>query len=247
MSINVLADPEAMGAAAGTMAVETLRAALAAKPRVTLVLACAPSQFHTLATILRAPGLAWDRVDFFHLDEYIGLGPDHPASFRRVLNERFLSKLPTKPAFNGIDGKAADPAAECKRLGELIRKHPIDLALIGIGENSHVAFNDPPADLTTREPYLLVDLDEACRRQQFTEGWFPSMEAVPKKAISMSPRHIMSAKRLINSVPDARKAQAIHDSVEGPITEMVPASILRMHNDYHLFIDRAAASKLKYL
>lgn len=247
MPIHITNDPEILGAAAATVAAATLRAALATQERATVVLACAPSQFHTLTHLLRSPGIAWERVICFHLDEYLGMEAGHPASFRRVLHERFLRHLPAQPVFHGIAGEATDPQAECRRLADLIQRQPIDLALIGIGENGHVAFNDPPADLCTREPYLIVTLDEACRQQQLGEGWFPTIAAVPQRALSMSPRQIMAARRLICSVPDMRKAEAIRGSLEGPVTDMVPASILRLHPDYHLFLDRAAASRLRYM
>jgi glucosamine-6-phosphate deaminase len=197
-----------------------------------------------LESLVGEPGIAWNHVTVFHLDEYVGLPITHPASFRKYLWERFASRLPLPPrAFHFIDGEGS-PAAECARLAELIRPVTIDVAFIGIGENGHVAFNDPPADFQTEEPYLVVELDEACRRQQHGEGWFESMDEVPREAISMSVRQIMASRSIICTVPDERKAAAVRDAVEGNITPEVPASILQEHPDCDLFLDPAAASRL---
>lgn len=222
-----------------------LREAVERRGRAAVVVATGASQFAMLASLVAAPGVAWEKVTFFHLDEYLGLPVAHPASFRRFLWERFHSRLPLPPrAFHYLDGEAADPAAECARVGGLIAQENIDVAFIGIGENAHLAFNDPPADFTTDEPYLVVTLDEACRRQQLGEGWFPTLEAVPRRALTMSIRQILKSRHLIVTVPDARKAVAVRDSLVGPVTPQVPASLLREHPACTLFLDPASASLL---
>jgi glucosamine-6-phosphate deaminase len=180
----------------------------------------------------------------FHLDEYVGLGPGHPAGFRRYLKERFVDKVGRLKAVHFINGDAPDPAAECKRLGQIISAHPIDAALAGIGENGHLAFNDPAADFQTDEPFIVVSLEERCRRQQVAEGWFQSLEEVPACAVSMSIRQIMKSGSIIVSVPQARKADAVRRALEGPISNMCPASILQKHPHCKVFMDEAAASLL---
>jgi glucosamine-6-phosphate deaminase len=179
----------------------------------------------------------------FHLDEYIGLPITAPASFRKYLKERFIEKVPTLKSYYLIDGEA-DPNEECARLGSLIRQYPIDMAQVGIGENGHLAFNDPPADFDTEAPYIVVELDEACRRQQFNEGWFTTMEDVPKQAISMSIRQILKSEAILCSVPDERKARAVKDCIELPLSNLYPAGILRTHPNCTLYLDEASASLL---
>jgi len=233
------------GSLAAATVAETLRDALQRRGFANLIVATGASQFDMLAALVKQPGIAWQRVTVFHLDEYIGLPPTHPASFRKYLRERFAEQLPAPlAAFHYVAGDAADPQAECRRLGDLLRCHPIDVACIGIGENGHLAFNDPPADFQTEEPYLVVSLDEACRRQQMGEGWFKALDDVPQRAISMSVRHILKSGRLVATVPDARKAKAVRDALEGPFTNLCPASALRYHPDCHLFLDTASASLL---
>lgn len=244
MDLSVHADPATLGQAAGTQAADLLADLLATRDRVRLVLATGASQFATLATLVGRSDLDWSRVEVFHLDEYLGIPETHPASFRRYLRERVIDRLPGV-TFHGVRGDAPDPLAECCRLGDLISTAPVDLMLLGIGENAHLAFNDPPADVTTTMPYLIVPLDEACRRQQLGEGWFPSLEAVPTRAISMSVRQMLTARTLIASVPDTRKAEAVRAALEGPVTPMVPASYLRSHPRCHLHLDVASASRLQ--
>jgi glucosamine-6-phosphate deaminase len=194
--------------------------------------------------LVREPEIDWSSVTGFHLDEYVGLPITHPASFRRYLWERFVSRLPLPlRAFHYLDAKD-DPRAEASRVGEIIRRHPIDVAFVGIGENGHLAFNDPPADFETDEPYIIVKLDDACRRQQLGEGWFPTFDDVPQQAISMSVRQIMKSRAVICTVPDERKAQAVRNAVEGEVTPRVPASILQRHERCALFLDKPAASLL---
>jgi glucosamine-6-phosphate deaminase len=184
----------------------------------------------------------WSVVTGFHLDEYIGIELSHPASFRKYLKERFVDLIPIKK-FNYVDG-STDALAECMRLGEIIIQHPIDVAFVGIGENGHLAFNDPPADFETEEPYIVVNLDDDCRRQQLGEGWFPTFDDVPKQAISMSIRQIMKSENIICSVPDERKAVAVKNTLKGEISPMIPASVLQQHEAAWLFLDRPAASLL---
>jgi len=181
----------------------------------------------------------------FHLDEYIGLGPEHPAGFGKYLRERFVAKVDGIGTAHFVAGDAEDPARECERVGGVITEHPIDAALIGIGENGHLAFNDPPADFETEEPYIVVELDERCRKQQLGEGWFESLEQVPRRAISMSIRQILKSACLIVTVPDKRKAEAVKNALEGQVTPMCPASILQQHGNCKLFLDAEAASLLK--
>lgn len=244
MHVVIHHDRPALGQAAGSQAAAALAAACAARGSATLVVATGSSQFEVLATLAAAPDIPWDRVTIFHLDEYCGLAPDHPASFRRYLRERFVDRLPVRPAaFHELDG-LADPEVECRRLAGLVPTGAFDVALIGIGENGHLAFNDPPADFTTTAAYIVVALDEACRRQQVGEGWFPDLAAVPTRAISMSVRRILAARLLICSVPDRRKAEAVRAAVEGPLSPDLPASILREHPACTLHLDREAASLL---
>jgi glucosamine-6-phosphate deaminase len=245
MKIVVHADRPAMGACAAAEASEVLRHAMASQGHATLVVATGTSQLKVLEAFAGAPGIAWDKVTVFHLDEYCGIPADHPASFRRYLREQFFDLLPTRPAAFHWIGADGDPAKECRRLAGLVPSRDFDLLLCGIGENAHLAFNDPPADFDATDPYLVVALDEACRRQQVGEGWFPSLAAVPTHAISMSIRRIMAARTIVCSVPDERKAVAVRGAVEGPVSPTVPASILQRHADCRLHVDRAAASLLK--
>jgi glucosamine-6-phosphate deaminase len=180
----------------------------------------------------------------FHLDEYVRLGPDHPASFRRYLKERFVDKVGPLREVHFVKGNVRDPDRECQRLARLIGAHPIDVACVGIGENGHLAFNDPPADFETQEPYLVVDLDGRCRKQQLGEGWFATLEKVPARAISMSIRQIMKSRQIIVTVPDERKAEAVKNALEGPVTPDCPASILQQHPNCAIFLDEPAAALL---
>ena len=244
MKIVIHEDRAAMGGAAAAEAATALKAAYDRKGSATLVVATGSSQFEVLAALSATAGIPWNVITIYHLDEYVGLSPDHPASFRRYLRERFVDRLPTHPgAFHGV-GVEANPVAECRRLAALVPPDEFDVSMIGIGENAHVAFNDPPADFETTAPYLVVTLDEPCRRQQVGEGWFPSLESVPTQAISMSIRRILASRTIVCSVPDRRKAEAVRAAVEGPLTPTVPASILRTHPHCSLYLDREAASLL---
>jgi glucosamine-6-phosphate deaminase len=245
MDVKIMPDKASMGKAAASAGAEHIRRALTERGRANIIVATGASQFEMLAALVAEPGINWNHVTGFHLDEYVGLPVSHPASFRGYLWQRFVSKLPLPPrAFHFLDGER-DPKAECQRVAEIIRRHPIDVAFVGIGENGHLAFNDPPADFETEEPYLAVQLDDACRRQQLGEGWFPTFDDVPKQAISMSVRQIMKSRAIICTVPDERKAQAVRNSVEGEVSPKTPASILQKHNHCTLYLDIAAASQLR--
>jgi glucosamine-6-phosphate deaminase len=243
MKIKVNNNPQDLGQTAGKAGAELIRKAISQKGFTNIILATGTSQFETLNQLLLEPGIDWSKVTLFHLDEYIGLPITHPASFRKYLKERFISKVPKLKGVNLIDGEA-DPTAECEGLSALILAHPIDVAFVGIGENGHLAFNDPPADFETEIPYIVVELDEACRKQQLGEGWFPSLEAVPTKAISMSVKQILKSKAIICSVPDLRKAQAVKDTIENHVSNLFPATALQLHPDCTCFLDTDSASLL---
>ncbi len=233
-----------MGQRAASQGAAWLRQILVARGHARIILATGASQFSVLESLLLEPNIAWHCVTLFHLDEYLGLSPAHPASFRKYLWERFVSKLSVPlAAVHWIDGEA-NPQSECVRLNRIISESSIDLAFVGIGENGHLAFNDPPADFDTEEPYITVTLDEACRRQQLGEGWFPTLEAVPTQAISMSIKQIMKSQHIICSVPDERKAVAVMKSLKGAVTNQVPATILQKHPNCTLFLDKYSAKLL---
>lgn len=244
MNLHVFPDKCELGAAAARTGSQQIRAAIASRGRATIIVATGASQFEMLAALVLEPEVRWDKVTVFHLDEYAGMPVTHPASFRRFLWERFHSKLPLPvKAFQYIDAES-DAEGECARVGGLLERESVDVAFIGIGENGHIAFNDPPADFDTDEPYLVVELDDACRRQQLNEGWFANLDAVPRKAISMSVRQILRAKEIIAVVPDARKAPAVRDCLQGDISPLAPASILRRHPNTSVYLDRASSSLL---
>jgi len=243
IDIRILPDKRALGRAAAEEAASLLKDAIARRGQAQVVAATGASQFEFLEALTGTPGIDWKKTVFFHLDEYVGLADTHPASFRRYLRERIVDRV--RPgAFHFIMGDAADPAAECRRLGALIRERPIDVAFVGIGENGHLAFNDPPADFETREPYLVVELDEACRRQQLGEGWFETLEDVPRRAISMSVAQILRCQRIVCVVPDARKARAVRDSVRGGVSPLRPASALQEHAATTVYLDPDSAALL---
>ncbi len=241
----VLEDREALGKHAAQLGAEHIRDALRRKGEASIILATGASQFNTLSYLVTEPNVEWSRVTMFHLDEYIGLSDQHPASFRRYLRERFVQKVPSLKAVHWINGDAPDVEAEALRLDKLILGTLPDVAMVGIGENGHLAFNDPPADFTTEKPYIVVELDEACRRQQMGEGWFDSIDAVPRRAISMSVNQIMKSPALVVTVPDRRKAEAVRNTVTGPVTPEVPASVIQKHPECVLVLDAAAASLLQ--
>jgi len=242
MKVNIFDSKAAMGEAAASNGVELITKVLEEKGRASIILATGASQFEMLEELVKAE-VDWSKVTVFHLDEYIGIPITHPASFRKYLNERFVDLV--KPAaFHAINGEV-EPEGECLALGTIIKEHEIDVAFVGIGENAHLAFNDPPADFETAAPYIVVDLDRECRQQQLGEGWFPSLEAVPEQAISMSVKQIMKSRAIICTVPDARKARAVQKAVEGEVDPEAPASILQTHPQTWLYLDRDSASLLK--
>ncbi len=246
MTITVHPTVAEQGRAAAEAGIALLRETLDEKETATIALAAGSSQFAMLQVLTAAPDLPWHRVTAFPLDEYVGLDVTHPASFRRFLWERFVSQLPLPlRAFRHIEGKVDDPTAESVRVSRLLRDREIDVAFIGIGENGHIAFNDPPADFDTEEPYIVVELDERCRQQQIGEGWFAILDEVPHEAISMSVHRLMTSRHLICSVPEKRKAEAVQAAVEGPVTSRLPASILQDHESCRLFLDDESASLLK--
>jgi glucosamine-6-phosphate deaminase len=243
MEICVYESKPVVGAAAAACIAGFIREAISCRGEANIILATGASQFEMLSNLV-AQDVDWRRVSAFHLDEYIGLPITHPASFRKYLQERFADRVPELRRFIYIDGEA-EPQSECLRLAKLISAVRIDAACVGVGENGHLAFNDPPADFETEVPYLVVKLDAVCRQQQVGEGWFASLDEVPKQAISMSIRQIMKGAAIVCTVPDSRKAEAVRSTVEGPVTNMVPASILQTHPCCSLFMDEAAASLLK--
>jgi glucosamine-6-phosphate deaminase len=245
MKVVVSDTKQQLGDRAAELGANLIRKALKNNGKANIIVATGASQFEMLSQLIQQKDIAWNNVTAFHLDEYVGLPITHGASFRKYLWERFVSKLSLPlSAFHYVNAEK-NPEKECDRLGKIIAKHPIDVAFIGIGENGHVAFNDPPADFKTAKPYLVVNLDAACRKQQLGEGWFPSLAAVPKRAISMSPKQIMKSAAIVCSVPDQRKAQAVRNSVEGSVSPNVPASILQRHKNCALFLDRNSASMLE--
>jgi glucosamine-6-phosphate deaminase len=232
-----------MARAAAERAAEILRGVLGTDEEARVIAATGASQFEFLDALTVLPGIDWRRTVFFHLDEYVGLPETHPASFRRYLKERVVARV-HPGTFHFIQGDAPDLEAERRRVGDLVSRRPVDVAFVGIGENGHLAFNDPPADFETEEPYLVVRLDEACRRQQMGEGWFSRVEDVPERAVSMSIRQILKAREILCVVPDGRKARAVRDCLELEVSPLRPASILRSHSRTTLYLDRESASLL---
>ena len=239
----ILPSVEEMGKAAADYGASILRDILLTRERVNLVVATGASQFTVLSNLITQPDIDWSRVHGFHLDEYVGMSGDHPASFCRYLRERFVEQVPLA-SFEYIRGDFLNPDNECSRLAGVIDELPLDLAFVGIGENGHLAFNDPPADFENENSYLVVELDEACRRQQMGEGWFESLAKVPTHAISMSIRQIMKVENIVCSVPDLRKAEAVKLALQGPVTKNLPASILQQHQKVKVFLEQKAASGL---
>ncbi len=232
------------GAAAAALGAKLIRNAIRKNGKANIIVATGASQFEMIQQLVKELRVDWTRVTAFHLDEYVGTPITHPASFRRYLWDRFASQLPLPlAAFHYINGEG-DAQAECRRVGALIAKRPIDVCFAGIGENGHLAFNDPPADFSTAEPYLVVSLDEDCRRQQMGEGWFKTLAQVPKQAISMSIRQIMKSRAIICTVPDKRKARAVRHCLTGAVTPMHPSSILQRHKAAWCFLDAESASLL---
>ena len=244
MDIRIFADKTSLGAAAAEDGAALIRAAVARDGEATIIVATGASQFEMLQALVTARGIDWSRVTAFHLDEYVGLPPSHPASFRRYLEERFVAPLPGLKAFVPVNADAPDLPGEVARLNGLIAGRRVAVCFAGIGENGHLAFNDPPADFATTAPYLVVELDDACRQQQHREGWFPTLDSVPRKAVSMSIRQMLASDVLLLSVSDTRKAAALQRAVDGPLTPECPASIVRLHKDCRVYADHPAAALL---
>jgi len=244
MELFVAKTKQECGQTAAAKAAEVLSRTINQEGRASFIVATGASQFDFLASLTGRKGLDWSKTTMYHLDEYLGLDENHPASFRRYLKERLVD-LVHPGTVHFVRGDAADARAECQRLGEIISNDEICLACIGIGENGHLAFNDPPADFETEEPYILVELDEACRRQQLGEGWFASLDQVPGTAISMSMRQIMKAGVIVCTVPDERKAKAVRDCFQGQVSPLHPASLLQEHSRAFVYLDRDSASLLR--
>ncbi len=243
MVIKVFDDRVALGQAAAEQAAAAIRRAIAERGQARIIAATAASQLEFLDALTKAQGIDWSKVEAFHLDEYIGLPVTHPGSFRKMLLEQLVQKTGITH-YHLLDGDAADPVEVVQREGRALASMPIDIAFLGIGENGHIAFNDPPADFKTEEPYIIVNLDEACRQQQVGEAWFADISQVPKRAISMSARQILRAREILAVVPGPRKAQAVQLCLEGAISPMAPASILRTHRNTTIYLDKASASLL---
>ncbi|HSD27642.1 MAG TPA: glucosamine-6-phosphate deaminase [Vicinamibacteria bacterium] len=244
MDIRIFDTKKELGQAAADRARTAIGEAIARSGEARVIAATGASQFEFLDALTAARGIDWGRVEMFHLDEYVGLPDTHPASFRRYLRERIVERVEPR-LFHFLAGDAPDPAAECRRMGVLLGRAPLAVAFVGIGENGHLAFNDPPADFETEEPYLVVELDEACRRQQLGEGWFPGLADVPRRAISMSIRQILKSREILCVVPDARKAKAVRDCLEADVSPHHPASILQTHPATTVYLDRDSAALLR--
>ena len=242
MKVEIFDSKMEMGKAAAISAANIIRQALKEREVAYVIAATGASQFEFLDALV-LHDLDWSRTVFFHLDEYVGLPATHPASFRRYLKERIMDRVQLR-AFHFINGEAEDVWGECRRVGRLISQQAIDVAFVGIGENGHLAFNDPPADFETDQPYIVVDLDEACRKQQVGEGWFRSIDEVPAQAISMSIQQILKASSVLCIVPDERKAEAVKTCLELDVSPLRPASILQNHDNATLFLDRESSSLL---
>ena len=242
MQVKTYIDRSTMSMAAARHAAQALRIAIGGRGDARIVAATGASQFDFLEALTAAPDIDWTRVEMFHLDEYVGLPIDHPASFRRYLLERLIRKT-GMTRYHLLDGEH-DAARVAEHVGQEIGRTPVDVAFVGIGENGHLAFNDPPADFVTDRPYVIVTLDAACRRQQVGEGWFASVAEVPSEAVSMSVRQILKSREIICVVPDARKAQAVKACIDGEVSPMAPASILRTHANATIYLDRDSAALL---
>ena len=240
MFVSISKDKYELGKKAAENGSKFIRKALAEKGYANIIVATGASQFEMLSELVKAPDIDWSKVSVFHLDEYVGLPEDHPAGFRKYLRERFIAKLPTAP-------KKFYPVSKegMAELGAILKQTTIDVAFVGIGENGHLAFNDPPADFDSNEAYLIIELDEKCRRQQLGEGWFKTFEDVPTHAVSMAIKQIMMSKAIICSVPDARKAEAVAGALEGPLSNLCPSSIMQMHPECWLYLDPDSAKLLK--
>lgn len=241
MIINISPDASEMGHKAAKFAAGKMNEAIEKNGEARMVVSTGSSQFETLQSLLNEK-VEWERVEVFHLDEYIGIPVSHAASFRKYLYERFINHVNIKK-FHSVDVEG-DIGQKIKTLTLEIRKNPIDLGLIGIGVNGHIAFNDPPADFDTHEAYIIVNLDDQCRLQQVNEGWFKSIEEVPEKAVSMTPWQIMQCKTIVSCVPHKVKAVAVRNTLINKLTNIIPATMLKQHPDFHLYLDHNSVSEI---
>jgi glucosamine-6-phosphate deaminase len=244
LTVRVYEDVDALAADAARDATAFVRAAIAQRGHANLMLATGTSQLAFLARLVEEGGVDWSRVTGFHMDEYVGLPATHPASFQRYMRERVAARLPFG-AFHYVDGSAADPDAEAARYAALLVEHPVDVCCLGIGENGHLAFNDPPvADFA--DPFIVkvVDLDERCKAQQVGEGHFATTADVPPRAITVTVPGLLRAGHVLAIVPEARKAEPVRAALEGPFTTACPASILRAQGNAVLYLDAGSASAL---
>jgi len=241
MEIVISETKKELGKKAAMKGAGLIRKAIHDNGEANIILATGASQFEMLSALVKED-VDWSSVRAFHLDEYLGVPAEHPASFRKYLKERFADIVSPKE-FIYVQGDS-NPEEECMRLGTIIGKYRIDVAFIGIGENGHLAFNDPPADFETEDAYIIVNLAKECRNQQMGEGWFATYDEVPEKAISMSIKQIMKSKAIVCSVPDLRKATAVKGTVEDIISPDIPAAIMRQHESAWLYLDRDSASLL---
>ncbi len=241
ISISVSSTPEELGKKAAAKIAELLRDAIGKKGHARMILSTGQSQFETLAALVKED-VDWSKVEMFHLDEYVALPESHGASFRKYLKERFVSKVNLKAAYF-VNGEG-DVERNIEDLTKELRKDEVDVGVIGIGENGHIAFNDPPADFDTDKAYKVVNLDERCRMQQVGEGWFKTFDDVPKQAITMCPKQIMACRHIVTAVPHRVKAEAIYNTITKPVTPDVPATLMKTHPDWNLFIDSESASEL---
>lgn len=241
ISIFIADSPQELGKKAAGRIVDLLKAAIEEKGEARIILSTGASQFDTLEALLQSD-VDWSKVEMFHLDEYVGLPETHPASFRKYLKERFVSKVNLKAA-HFVDGEG-DIEGKRAKLSAIIKEKPVDVGIVGIGENGHIAFNDPPADFEATDAYIVVELDERCKQQQVSEGWFATLNDVPKTAVTMSPKQIMSCKHIITPVPYAVKAEAVYNTITSKVDRMIPATLLKTHPDWNLFLDQDSAAKL---
>lgn len=242
ITITIADTPQELGKKAGKKIVDLLQAAIKEKGEARMVLATGASQFDTLEALLQS-NVDWSKVEVFHLDEYVGLPESHPGSFRRFLKERFVSKINLKAA-HYVDGEG-DIKENIAKLSAVVKEKPIDVGVIGIGENGHIAFNDPPANFNTTDPYIVVELDDRAKQQQVNEGWYATPNDVPKTAISMTPKQIMACKHIVSAIPYAVKAEAVYNAITSPkVDPMFPGSILKTHPDWNIYLDKESAAKL---
>ncbi len=244
MNIIISNDKSAQAEVAASHAAQIVREAIRDRGAAFIVAATGVAHFDFLNSFVASSDIDWTKTNFFHLDEYVGLPLSHPASFRKYLKERIVNRV-HPGRFNMIEGDAPDHEGECRRLGKLISECHVDVAFVGIGENGHLAFNDPPADFLTKEPYIVVRLDDACRQQQVGEGWFQGIDEVPQLAISMSVNQILKSNSILCVVPEKRKARAVKDCLELEISPSRPASILKRHSNTYFYLDKDSASLLE--